>query len=99
MRYIKGAFARLYNAAHNTDGAVWQARFYDAAIRSERDLLTRIHYVEENPVRAGVVGQPEQYPFSSAHPDWRSDLARYLGGDDGHAEGLSHRSGSPDRPG
>jgi hypothetical protein len=45
MRYIKGAFARLYNAAHNTDGAVWQARFYDAAIRSEGRLKARLRYI------------------------------------------------------
>lgn len=92
MRYIKGTFARRYNAANNSSGAVWQPRFYDAAIRSERELMVRIRYVEENPVRAGLVKQPEQYPFSSAAQDWRSDLAPYLGTDVGQAEGLAYRS-------
>ena len=80
MRYVKGRFARLYNAHRNTDGAVWQPRFYDVAIRNERELMTRIRYVEENPVRAGLAVRPDQYMFSSAGPGWRSDLARYLGG-------------------
>ncbi len=79
MRYIKGTFARAYNAYHNTDGTVWQPRFYDVAIRSERELMTQIRYVEENPVSAGIVAEAEQYPFSSAHPGWRSDLQQYLG--------------------
>ena len=92
MRYIKGTFARRYNAASDSGGAVWQPRFYDAAIRSERELMVRIRYVEENPVRAGLVKRPEQYPFSSAAQDWRSDLARYLGTDEGQAEGLAYRS-------
>ena len=92
MRYIKGTFARRYNAANDSGGAVWQPRFYDSAIRSERELMVRIRYVEENPVRAGLVKRPEQYPFSSAAQDWRSDLALYLGLDVGQAEGLAYRS-------
>jgi REP element-mobilizing transposase RayT len=82
MRYVKGRFARRYNAAHGTSGAVWQPRFYDVGIRTESELLVRIRYVEENPVRAGLADQPADYPFSSAAPSWCSDLAGFLGLDD-----------------
>ncbi len=80
MRFIKGTFGRAYNARRGTNGAVWQPRFHDVAVRSERELMTRIRYVEANPVQAGLVAEPQEYLFSSAHPDWRSDLQEYLGG-------------------
>lgn len=82
MRYIKGRFARCYNAAHGTSGMVWQPRFYDVGIRTESDLMARIRYAEENPVRAGLARQPADYPFSSAAPSSCSDLAGFLGLDD-----------------
>jgi putative transposase len=85
MRYVKGAFARWYNASCGSQGAVWQPRFYDVAIRSEQELSQRIAYVEENPVQARMVDSPSEYPYSSAFPGWRSDLEGYMGG--------PHRSG------
>ena len=80
MRYIKGTFARTYNAKRTSGGAVWQPKFYDTGVRSMRELRTRIRYIEENPVQARLVAQPEQYPFSSAHSSWTSDLEEYLDG-------------------
>ncbi len=80
MRYIKGTFARMYNEGRNKAGSVWQARFYDVAMRTERQLLDHIQYVEQNPVQAKLVANADEYPFSSAGPGWRSDLVEYLGG-------------------
>jgi len=34
-------------------------------MRSNNDLLTRIEYLHNNPVRAGMVMSPEEYKFSS----------------------------------
>lgn len=65
MRMIKGNFARKFNLMHGKQGKVWQERFYDTGIRSIDMLLQKIEYIHNNPVRAGIVSRPDQYPFSS----------------------------------
>jgi len=46
-------------------GHAWQSRYYSCALR-RRHLWMALRYVELNPVRARIVEQPEQYPWSSA---------------------------------
>ena len=46
-------------------GHIWQSHFYSCAL-SERRLRMALRYVELNPVRANLVDDPEQYPWSSA---------------------------------
>jgi len=44
---------------------VWQPGFYDFNVYSERMLLEKLDYVHGNPVRAGMVASPGDYPWSS----------------------------------
>lgn len=78
MQIIKGRFARAYNKLHGQIGKLWQGRYYETVVRDEDALTRRIAYVEENPVVAGIVAEPNEYPFSSAAPGARVDLAAYL---------------------
>ena len=49
----------------------WQDGFHDVEVRSRRQFLYLINYVEWNPVRAGLVGSPEEWETSSySHPAW-----------------------------
>lgn len=77
MQYVKGRFARLYHARMGGEGHLWQSRYYETIIRDEGSLVRRIHYLEGNPVRTGLVRQPEEYPFSSA-TGGRIDLEQCL---------------------
>jgi REP element-mobilizing transposase RayT len=43
---------------------VWQLEFSDHLIRSERSCAEKWNYVYQNPVRAGLVAQPEDWPYS-----------------------------------
>jgi putative transposase len=45
---------------------LWQARFYDHALRSEERLLDVARYIWENPVRAGLAQSPSEYPYSGS---------------------------------
>lgn len=47
-------------------GRLWQPETFDRYIRDERHLAATIDYVERNPVKAGLVETPEQWPWSSA---------------------------------
>ena len=80
MRFIKGTYARFHNRRLAQRGPVWQASFYDRAIRDEKALLDVTAYMEGNPVRAGLAMTAQMYPFSSAHRDCATDLEAYLSG-------------------
>ncbi len=60
-----GRHARSFNARHGCNGHLWQERFYSCGMDEAR-LLSVIRYVECNPVRAGLVRQAWEYPWSSA---------------------------------
>ncbi len=56
-------------------GHLWQGRFA-SFVMDEGHLLTAMRYVELNPVKAGLVKQPGDYPWSSAraHLEGKDDL-------------------------
>lgn len=68
-------YTRRINFREGWRGHLWQGRFA-SFIMQERYLLTCARYVELNPVRAGLVTKPEDWPWSSAGPhiDGKNDI-------------------------
>ena len=66
MQLLKGRFANRYHKAFGGCGSLWQSRYHDRALRSERELTAAILYVEQNPVAARLVGEAADYLWSSA---------------------------------
>jgi putative transposase len=58
-------YTRMINKRENWTGHLWQARF-GSSVLDEKYLITAVRYVERNPVRAGLVGKPWEYRWSSA---------------------------------
>jgi len=46
--------------------AFWQRGYYDHAVRADEDLRRAAEYILENPVRAGMVGRPEDYELGGS---------------------------------
>jgi len=46
--------------------SLWHKSYHDHVIRSEEDLPQVAKYIVGNPVRAGLVESPEDYPFSGS---------------------------------
>jgi REP element-mobilizing transposase RayT len=44
----------------------WMSRFDDEVIRNQRMFWTKLRYIHNNPVEAGLVQRPEDYKYSSA---------------------------------
>jgi len=65
LRSAHGRFATFWNARRSTSGHVWQGRYYSCVLEGAH-LWTALRYAELNPVRAGVVTEPESYYWSSA---------------------------------
>jgi putative transposase len=47
-------------------GPVWQPRFYDHALRSTEGILPAVRYILGNPVRARLVPNVADYPYSGS---------------------------------
>jgi REP element-mobilizing transposase RayT len=45
-------------------GRLWQPGYYERILRDRDDVQNVIRYVLENPVRAGIVKIPDEYPFA-----------------------------------
>ena len=73
MHSLKSFTAKEINKSCGRLGKVWQDGYHDHGIRDEQDLLIRLRYMLENPVRKGIVECPEEYKLSSAHEGWIVD--------------------------
>ena len=67
MQTLKGYTAREANKLLGRTGQrFWQAESYDRWVRDSREAERIRAYVENNPVKAGLVLRPEDYQWSSA---------------------------------
>lgn len=65
MQALGRSYVQRLNQKYNRTGTLWQGRYRASLVQSERYLLSCYRYVEMNPVRAGMVGAPGDYRFSS----------------------------------
>lgn len=65
MKRLAGRQTRYTNRLGDRRGTLWESRYKSSAIQTEKYLLACCRYVELNPVRARMVEDPEQYPWSS----------------------------------
>jgi REP element-mobilizing transposase RayT len=65
VREIKVVFARYYNKRHKRRGYFWGDRFKSVIVEKGETLTNCLAYIDLNPVRAGMVDQPELYRWNS----------------------------------
>jgi len=64
---LKRATARRANLVlGHTGQPFWQDESYDHLVRNDQEFRRIQAYIEYNPVKAGLVTRPEEYPWSSA---------------------------------
>ncbi|MCG6896234.1 MAG: transposase [Thiocapsa sp.] len=90
MRQLNGVYTQRVNRSHGRVGHLFQGRFKAILVERESDLLELARSVVLNPVRAGMVPAPGDWPWSS----YRATVgaARYRDRDRALAE--AHRSGA-----
>ncbi len=69
IKYMQGllvTYTQFYNHKYQTEGQLWKAKYFSSIVDQERYLWQVLRYIERNPIRAGLVKYPEEYPFSSA---------------------------------
>ena len=62
VKRIRGRSSHAVNHCWQRRGTVWQPGFHDHAVRKEECLVTMTRYLLMNPVRAGLVSHPTQWP-------------------------------------
>ena len=79
LKSLKGATAREANKTLGRTGIpFWQRESYDHWVRNDLEFGKIRAYIENNPVRAGLVARAEDFPWSSAGVARSRDAARTI---------------------
>ena len=65
MQAVGRRYVRYFNGNQQRSGTLWEGRYKSTLIQTERYLLACMAYIDLNPVRAGMVAQARDYPWSS----------------------------------
>lgn len=63
LKWIKGTSARQINLGLGTEGRVWQKESFDRIVRDDHEYWQKWQYMYFNPVKAGLVDNPDDYEF------------------------------------
>lgn len=74
MHRLGTVFAQWYNEKYQRVGHVFQGRYHSSAVEDDAYLLTVLHYIHYNPIKAQVTDRCGAYHFTSYHA--------YAGGED-----------------
>lgn len=69
MQAVGRRYVQYFNRRHGRTGTLWEGRYRCAILEPERYLLPAMVHLDWNPVRAALVAQPADYPWSS-HAHW-----------------------------
>lgn len=72
MQAVGRRYVRHFNDSQKRTGTLWEGRYRSTLIQTEPYLLACMAYIDLNPVRADMVVQAKDYPWSSH--------AHYVGG-------------------
>jgi putative transposase len=63
---LKLSFAKRLRSRHaEKSGTFWQKRYYDRNVRDYREFTVKLRYLHRNPVKCGLVLNPEDWKWSS----------------------------------
>jgi putative transposase len=75
MQSVGRRYVQYVNFSYKRTGTLWEGRHKASLIQTQTYLLSCYRYIELNPVRAGMVERPGDYPWSSyaAHAAGKPD--------------------------
>lgn len=84
IQHVGRHYVTYVNHQYGRSGTLWEGRHKGSLVHSERYALACYRYIEMNPVRAGMVRSPGEYPWSSYRanaygrgPTWLQCLSEY----------------------
>jgi len=74
LQFIKGGYSHRFMKETGSRMEIWERSFTNHRIQDEGDYEKHRRYIHLNPVRAGLVEVPKDYPYSSAHAGYSLDV-------------------------
>jgi putative transposase len=65
-RFMRDIKSLSWRQIFPSSPGIWMTRFDDVAIYTEEQFRVKLNYIHNNPVKAKLANQPEDYSFSSA---------------------------------
>lgn len=65
MKHLGQRYVQYVNKTYRRSGTLWEGRFRSCPTQEEAYVLACYRYIELNPLRAGMVNDPGDYPWSS----------------------------------
>ena len=65
MKHLGQRYVQRVNRMHARTGSLWEGRYRSGFVDNGNYLFSCYRYIELNPVRAGIVNHPREYPWSS----------------------------------
>jgi putative transposase len=75
MQGLTLCYTQYINRVYHRTGRLWESRYHSCIVDQEKYLWAVSRYIEQNPVRVGMVNKAEDYPYSSTR-------AHVTGGED-----------------
>lgn len=91
MKELKMKMTAAYNALHGRRGTLWEGRFKSTLVQGTEALRAVAAYIDLNPVRAGLVENPEDYRWCS----YAAAVAGFKGARSGLSRAVKGKAGSP----
>lgn len=91
MKELKMKLTAAFNAMHERRGTLWEGRYKSTLVEGEDALRAVAAYIDLNPVRAGLVENPEDYRWCS----YATAVAGFKGARSGLARAVTGKAGSP----
>jgi putative transposase len=67
MQWIKTMSAKRWNKVHGVTGHLWGKRFWSRIVRGDNDVVAVCKYIDDNPVKAGLVKKAEDWVFGGLY--------------------------------
>ncbi len=67
MKQLNANYAIYFNKKYKRSGHLWQGRFKSWYVTDEAYFYTLMLYIEQNPLKAKMVKELDEYPYSSYH--------------------------------
>jgi REP element-mobilizing transposase RayT len=67
IKRIASSYVYYYNHKYSRDGHLFRERFKSEPVNDMAYFVTLLRYIHQNPVKAGIVSEVQDYEFSSWH--------------------------------
>ena len=72
MQWIKTRSAKRWNFIHGSTDHMWGHRYFARAVKDQREYFFIMDYIDQNPVKAGLALNPEEWKASGAFYKFRN---------------------------